>query len=87
MSSKYKVFIRATTFGALLGGLLATWIAPRAIAWYFDPPIQMGFTCKEPIEWALHRLQMAQLGGIVVGGLAALFLYFTLRKSRATKEL
>jgi len=74
--------MRAAVLGALIGGLLATWLAPKAIAWYFDPPVSFGVTCKAPIEWALRRLQWSQLIGIIAGGTAGLVLYFLVFKRK-----
>ena len=69
-------------FGALLGCLLATWLAPKVIAWYFNPPAEMGFNCVVPIQWALKRFQIAQLVGAGLGALIALLLYFAIGKRR-----
>src|SRR5206468_11920825 len=55
--------------GVLIGLILTTWLAPGAIAWYFNPPVSMGgFSCSVPIAWALKRLQWTQLWGVMVGG-------------------
>jgi hypothetical protein len=52
--------------GAMLGTALTAWLAPGLIAWYFNPPVEMGgFSCTPPIAWALKRLQQAQLWGVV----------------------
>ncbi|HEY7495104.1 MAG TPA: hypothetical protein VIH59_28865 [Candidatus Tectomicrobia bacterium] len=62
--------------GALIGLVLTTWLAPGMIAWYFNPPVEMGgFSCTAPIQWALRRLQGAQLWGVVVGGVLGLIMY------------
>jgi hypothetical protein len=62
--------------GALIGIALATWLAPGMIAWYFNPPVEMGgFSCTAPIQWALRRLQAAQLWGVAVGGVLGLVMY------------
>jgi len=62
--------------GALIGAALTAWLAPGVIAWYFNPPVEMGgFSCTAPITWALKRLQWAQLWGVVVGGVLGLVVY------------
>lgn len=68
-------------FGALLSGGLVTWLAPAAITWYFKPPAAMGFSCEQPIQWALERLRLVQLVGLAVGALAGLFVRFAFRKT------
>ena len=50
--------------GAIIVAALTVWLAPGVIAWYFNPPVEMGgFSCTTPIAWALKRLQWAQLWG------------------------
>lgn len=68
--------------GALLGAVLTTWLAPKVIVWYFEPPAQYGFNCRAPIEWSLHHFQVTQIVGIVLGGLIGLLLGFTILKRK-----
>ena len=66
--------------GALVGELLFSWIAPKVIAWWFNPPVQFGINCVEPIQWALKRLQWAQLVGLLAGAISGLVLYLMFRR-------
>ena len=69
--------------GAMLGAALTAWLAPGLIAWYFNPPVEMGgFSCTAPIAWALRRLQWAQLWGVVVGGILGLVAYGIVQRRR-----
>jgi len=69
-----KKYLRLAAIGCVVGGLATSWLAPKVIAWYFNPPIEMAINCKIPIEWALRKLQLAQLVGTIVGGVCfALF--------------
>lgn len=65
-----------TILGALVGGLLSSWLAPKMIVWYFTPPAQMGLNCSDPITWALGKMQLALALGIVCGGIVGIVLYF-----------
>lgn len=59
--------------GALLGGFSSAWLSPKVIEWWYTPPAMPGMlNCVEPVRWALHKLQIAQLGGIVAGALVGL---------------
>jgi len=69
-------------FGGLLGSLAAAWIAPGIITWYFQPPVQFGVSCTEPIQWALSKLQMAQGIGFGFGGLLGVVLFWLVVKAR-----
>jgi hypothetical protein len=72
--------------GALGGTLLASWIAPGAIAWYFEPPVEFGVSCGEPIRWALQRFRRAQLWGMLAGGSVATAPYLALRRGRGSES-
>ncbi len=83
MEHKPHVALWLVAVFALLGALLSTWIAPKFITWYFDPPAQMGFNCVAPIEWALTRFKWAQTAGIVVGGFVGFSVFITwIRKKK-----
>jgi hypothetical protein len=73
---------RWLAIGCVLGGIVTSWLAPKAIAWYFTPPIEMALNCKAPIEWALHKLQMAQLFGTLAGGIVFFMLGLTVFKEK-----
>ena len=72
--------------GAIIVAALTAWLAPGVIAWYFNPPVEMGgFSCTAPIAWALKRLQWAQLWGVVVGGVLGLIVYGVVQRRRVRK--
>jgi len=84
MNSPSRKWIWLVPIGALGGGFLATWIAPKVIGWYFEPPAQFGFNCRAPIEWALNKMMWSQGVGFVAGALGGLVIYVTLaRRQRA----
>ena len=69
--------------GAIIGAVLTAVFAPGVIAWYFNPPVEMGgFSCNAPIAWALKRLQWAQLWGVIVGGILGLVMYGVVKRRR-----
>lgn len=61
-------FTKWMLIGCLAGGALTAWIAPKAIVWYFSPPVPTGMDCRAPIEWSLHRFVLSELIGTIVGG-------------------
>jgi len=78
---KYAVYVALG--GAMLGAALTAWLAPGVIAWYFNPPVEMGgFSCTVPITWALTRLRWAQVWGFVVGGILGLIVYGLVQRRR-----
>lgn len=84
-----KKFMWFVFLGVAVGGALTSYIAPKAIAWYFEPPVIAGnITCRPSIEWALERLQWAQVLGSAAGAVvfALLFLAFRPRKDKTSPE-
>lgn len=59
-------------FGALLGAFLTSWLAPKVIAWYFDPPVNIGVNCRNATEWSMRKLQLAQSVGLGAGAILGL---------------
>jgi hypothetical protein len=56
---------------ALVFGLLATWLGPKMISYWYTPPVAAGaaaaFNCTEAVNWAMNKLVVTQLIGSVVG--------------------
>ena len=77
-----KKILGLAAVGSVLGGIASSWLAPKAIAWYFNPPIEMALNCKGPIEWAFHKLQIAQLVGTLGGGVLFAILALTVFRTQ-----
>lgn len=73
-------------FGAFIGGILANWLSPKMIGWYFDPPVDIGVNCRAATEWAMARLQWAQLFG-TIGGLVLGLAVYRLFNGRTKQRL
>ena len=72
-------------FGGLLGAFVSSWVAPKAIAWYFVPPVDIGVNCGPTTEWSMQALQRAQLLGLVMGiGLSLTLSFYLERQSAGT---
>lgn len=76
-SSRTNKILYGTATFALLGALLSSYIGPKIIAWYFDPPVNIGVNCRQAVEWSMAKLQVTQffglLAGIVIGLVAMIF--------------
>ena len=65
---------------AIVFGLLATWLGPKMIAYWYAPPVPSGaasaFNCTDAVAWAMHKLVLTQivgtLGGAAIGAIIAL---------------
>jgi LPXTG-motif cell wall-anchored protein len=75
-------FIWFALFGGLLGAALTSWLAPKGIAWYFDPPVNIGVNCREATEWSMRKLQTAQAFGLVGGAVLGGIIWFLMRRRR-----
>jgi hypothetical protein len=65
-----RVTISSLIF-ALVFGLLATWLGPRMISYWYSPPVAAGaasaFNCTEAVNWAMNKLVLTQLIGTGIG--------------------
>lgn len=76
----WYIVISALAFGGLV-----SWLAPQVIAWYFDPPVNIGLNCRAATEWSMKKLQTAQAVGLVSGGVFGLVFWLTLRAKQRRK--
>ncbi len=62
------------------GGLVVTaavaWFGPGLISWYYNPPVELGVSCKPAVEWGIAVYQKLVLwgtgAGFLLGAAAAL---------------
>ncbi|HEX4385712.1 MAG TPA: hypothetical protein VH083_22280 [Myxococcales bacterium] len=65
---------------AIVFGILATWLGPKMIAYYYAPPVtnSLSSACNDSIAWAMNKLVLTQLVGtglgLVVGLVAGILL-------------
>ena len=85
MSQRSQMTLWFIVVSSLIGALLSSWLAPKFISWYFNPPAQFGVSCLEPIQWAMSRLRWTQFIGTFIGGLVGLVLSF-MRVAKRTNE-
>ncbi len=75
---KTKSFLIAALVGGFTLHVLATWVAPSGIVWYFDPPVKFGVSCSEAVSWSLERFRTIQLIAFGIGvpvGVASYFMF------------
>ena len=82
-SSKFKIF---ALFGALVGTLLSSWLGPRVIAWWFEPPVYNGVNCRPATEWAMGRLLWVQIIGLGLGLVLGLLLAAQRNSSNRSRD-
>ena len=68
----------ASLLCALIFGLLATWLGPKMIAYWYTPPVPAGaasaFNCTDAVQWAMSKLVLTQLVGSLIGLVVGLVL-------------
>lgn len=56
---------------ALVFGILASWLGPKMIAYWYAPPVPSGvasaFNCTDAVSWAMNRLVWTQVIGSGIG--------------------
>lgn len=72
---------------ALLGAAFFSIFAPKSIAWYFEPPVETGINCRPAAEWAMNKLLLGQVVGVVAGMLLGGILIYVLMKKENQKKL
>src|SRR3989475_11882545 len=69
-----------TLICALIFGLLATWLGPKMIAYWYAPPVPAGaasaFNCTDAVQWAMHKLVLTQIVGTLAGAVIGLVIGF-----------
>jgi len=72
---------------ALIFGLLATWLGPKMIAYWYTPPVPAGaasaFNCTDAVQWAMSKLVLTQLVGSLIGLVVGLVLGILMRPRAA----
>jgi hypothetical protein len=67
--------------GALIGIVLATWLGPRVLTWWFTPPAGVMLTnASEAVRWGMDRLVHAQLISLLIGAILGLIVGVLLRR-------
>jgi uncharacterized protein YacL len=68
---------------ALIFGLLATWLGPKMIAYWYAPPVPAGaasaFNCTDAVQWAMNKLVVTQLVGSAIGLVVGIVLGILMR--------
>lgn len=65
-------------FCFFLGAALTALFAPEVVSWYFDPPTNIGVSCKEAVGWGINAYQkivMLGAGGGLLGGFVAAYAF------------
>ncbi len=72
---------------ALIFGLLATWLGPKMIAYWYTPPVPAGaasaFNCTDAVQWAMSKLVLTQLVGSLIGLVVGIILGILMRPRAA----
>ena len=61
---------------ALVFGIVASWLGPKMITYWYTPPVPSGaasaFNCTDAVLWAMSKLVWTQIIGSAVGGIFGL---------------
>jgi hypothetical protein len=78
-----RVAIASLVF-ALVFGLLATWLGPKMISYWYSPPVPAGaaaaFNCTDAVNWAMNKLVLTQLIGSAIGFVVGLVVGVLMRR-------
>lgn len=82
-----KNYLIAFLVGSAFGTLATSLLAPSLIAWYFEPPVALGVSCKDAALWSVGTFQKLQWVSVLVGGVITVSLWAWLKVSRKTKQI
>ncbi len=72
---------------AVVFGILASWLGPKMIAYWYAPPVPSGvasaLNCTDAVTWAMSRLVWTQIIGSAVGALVGILLGLLLGRGKA----
>ncbi len=70
---------------AICFGILATWLGPKMIAYWYAPPVPSGaasaFNCTDAVAWAMRKLVVTQIVGTLGGALIGLIIGLVVRRN------
>jgi hypothetical protein len=75
-----------TLAGGLICTLIFTWIGPKTIMWWFQPPVALPIDCTNALHWAMGLLIKIQLVGLAVGMVSGIVLGFVFKRTKDEKE-
>ena len=74
-------------FCALSFGILASWLGPKMITYWYAPPVPSGassaFNCTDAVMWAMSKLVWTQIVGSAVGAAFGVVVGVLLGRRRA----
>ncbi len=73
---------------AFLGAMVFSFIAPKSIGWYFEPPVDIGINCRPAADWAMSTLLKGQLIGMGIGiVLGGLLIFLIMKRDKKSNPL
>ena len=71
---------------AIIFGILATWLGPKMIAYWYAPPIPSGaasaFNCTDAVGWAMNKLVLTQIVGTLAGAVIGIVVGILLSRNK-----
>lgn len=69
-------------FCFFLGATATALFAPAVVSWYFDPPTNIGVSCKEAVSWGINAYQKMVLIGGVMGLVSGIVVAVLMRRKK-----
>jgi hypothetical protein len=74
-------------FCALVFGIVASWLGPKLITYWYAPPVPSGaasaFNCTDAVMWAMSKLVWTQIIGSAAGAIFGLAVGVLLGRRKA----
>ena len=70
--------------GMIVGVVLSSWLGPKVLLWWFEPPADIGINYRPAIEWAMNRLVWIQIVGVSLGLILGIMAGLAIRRNPKT---
>jgi hypothetical protein len=84
LKKRLKTGMNFSTLGALATLTATSLVLPGILVWYFEPPVNPGYSCAPSIQKALDLFRIIQFSAILLGG--AFGFLFALRWTKKHPE-
>ncbi|MBU6154089.1 MAG: hypothetical protein KGP28_07290 [Bdellovibrionales bacterium] len=84
--SRIKTGMKFSILGALAALSLASIFLPGLMVWYFEPPVNPGYSCAPSIQKALDLFRIAQAVTLFFGGIFGFIFALRWTKKPAAKS-
>ena len=90
LAKKWHIFAMRYLYSSLVFGvvglILSSFVGPKAIEWYFTPPVQAYLNCGPATSWAMQKLLIVQSFAFLLFAVFGLFVGAKLSRKKSVPQ-